>query len=89
MAEKDDDYDVSDDVDDEEDEEVNDLISQFEVLTYHQMKQALDIAKVTLMKKEQEEKFATKVKKQVEARRSLRRPLHISLVVILWRRLLS
>ena len=35
MAENDDDYDVSDDVDDEEDEEVNDLISQFEVLTYH------------------------------------------------------
>ena len=67
MAEKDDDYDVSDDVDDEEDEEVNDLISQFEVLTYHQMKQALDIAKVTLMKKEQEEKFATKVEKKVEA----------------------
>ena len=43
--------DDSDDVDDEEDEEVNDLISHFELLTHDQMKQALDIAKVTLKKR--------------------------------------
>ena len=32
----------------DDDEEVNDLISHFEMLTHQQMKQALDIAKVTL-----------------------------------------
>ena len=61
------DEELSDDVDVVDDEEVNDLISHFEMLTHQQMKQALDIAKVTLMKKEQEEKFATKVEKKVEA----------------------
>jgi hypothetical protein len=46
-----DDSDDVDDEDDEEDEEVNDLISHFELLTHDQMKQALDIAKVTLKKR--------------------------------------
>jgi hypothetical protein len=61
------DEELSDDVDVVDDEEVNDLISHFEMLTHQQMKQALDIAKVTLKNKEQEEKFAMKSEKKVEA----------------------
>jgi hypothetical protein len=64
----------SDDVDDEEvnevieDEKITEVIEHFELLeSTEQMRKAFEGIKLSLKKKEKEEKFATKVEKKVEA----------------------